>query len=443
MATSEKDSFIRRCEQWLCDDYSLDIRYIATSVAGEVNLFDAMVLLSPLPPPAVNPLTVAVTQLSAGQEQLKSVSKEESLATIKRVVSGALTVGGRELLLPSDGSYRFQRVMVDQNTWFMPLTLQVHGAVGSNLPDRDALDTTLRAATPPFDGAEDLRSWLGLRLPDSSLLSSISVLINPPVDVILARSHLLNGTLRLVLHAHPKADRSQLHLAVREVPGQGISCRTQVAAGIAWNEIEGGRLSEGIVDVVLPNATGALVMLLIGDQTVRRHWFIDPTKARNLRYAAVQQFDPDLRMVRRGLFEDTDSTRFEIAVSSLLFLLGFSPSIQLETDSPDLIVMTPAGRLVVVECTTRVADVASKIGKLVDRRESLQDKLRTNNMGAEVSAALVCRAPREQIAAHADQLKAMRVILASNEDISSGLNRAWATNNPDEILDQSLQAIST
>ena len=148
-------------------------------------------------------------------------------------------------------------------------------------------------------------------------------------------------------------------------------------------------------------------------------------------------------MIRRGLLDDADPKRFEIAISALLFLLGFSPSVQLETDSPDLIVATPLGRLVVVECTTRVADVASKVGKLVDRREALQRKLRADNAGAEVSAALVCRVPRDQIAAQSDNLKAVRIILVSAEDITAGLDRAWATNNPDDILDQALRTLST
>jgi hypothetical protein len=46
---AEATSFISRCEQWLCDDYSLDIRYIATESAGELRLFDAVILLNPLP----------------------------------------------------------------------------------------------------------------------------------------------------------------------------------------------------------------------------------------------------------------------------------------------------------------------------------------------------------------------------------------------------------
>jgi hypothetical protein len=439
---AEATSFIGRCERWLCDDYSLDIRYIATRSAHDLTLFDAVILVNPVPPTADNRLAISVPLLSAGQELVTSVTKDQLLTVIKKAVAGAITVNGQDLLLPREGAHRLQPAVVDQNTWFMPLTLQVFGSAGETILERNALDTMLRAGTPPFDGAEDLRAWLGVRLPDSSSLSTITLLINPPVDMILDRSKLSDGNLHLVFHAHPMANRAQMRVAIREVPGQGLSARRHVADEIVWGGVSEGRV-EGTADIALSNASGALVMLLIGAETVRRHWFLDPSKAPNLRYAAVQLFDPDLRMIRRGLSDDADPKRFETAIGALLFLLGFSPSVQLETDSPDLIVGTPLGRLVIVECTTRVADLATKIGKLVDRREALQRRLRADNAGAEVSAALVCRVPRDQIAAHSDNLKGLRIILVSGEDITAGLARAWATNNPDDILDQALRTFLT
>lgn len=438
-ASADASSFIGYCEQWLCDGYYLDIRYIATEAVDGPRLFDALLLFSPLPPTSDSSLAVTVPPLAAGQEQTASATKEQLLGVIKGAIEGAITVSGRILTLPSEGAYRFQRTVMDQNTWFMRLTLQVHGSEASRLLDRTSLDTALRVGTPPFDGAEDLRAWLGLRLPEGGSLSGITIAVNPPVDMLLERSHLRDGICHLVFHAHPKADLSQVRVAIREVPGQGLLARTQVGEQITWGGVDDYHV-EGRADLALPTATGALVMLIVGGQTVRRHWFIDQSKAPNLRYAGVQHFDPDLRMIRRGLFDDSDSSRFEIAVAALLFLLGFSSAIQLEKDSPDLIVVTPRGRLIIVECTTRLGDVAAKIGKLVDRREALQRKLRADGAGAEVSAALVCRVPRDQIAAHADNLKAMRILLVPAEDLTEGLTRAWATNEPDDILDQVLRA---
>ena len=322
----------------------------------------------------------------------------------------------------------------------MPLALQVHGSAPTGQLDLASIDNALRAAAPPFDGVEDLRAWLGLRLPDSSSLSTISIAINPPIDIRVDESSLSGDVLRLVLHAHPKASKSQVTLAVRAVPGDGLLSRAQVADKIVWGEVNDGRI-EGRAEISLSKATGALAMLLIGPDTVRRNWFLDPARAPNHRFAAVQQFDTDLRMLKRGLFEDTDSTRFETAVASMLFLLGFSPAIQLETNSPDLIVVTPLGRLILVECTIRVADVQTKLGKLVDRREALLRTLRANNQGTEVVAALVCRLPRDQIAAHVNTLKAMRVVLVAAEEITTAIDRARLPVDPEAILTQALQTL--
>jgi len=366
--------------------------------------------------------------------------KEQILAIVRKALDGTITVNGQDLTLPKDVSYQYQSPGMDQNTWFMPLALQVHGSAPSATIDLSSIDTALRAATPPFDGTEDLRAWLGMRLPDAGSLSTIAFAINPPVDIRVDHSSLSGGVLRLVLHAHPNADRSQVSVAVRAVPGDGLLGRVQVADKIVWGGVTEGRI-EGRAEVTLPNATGALAMLLIGAATVRRNWFLDPAKAPNHRFAAVQQFDTDLRMLKRGLFEDTDSTRFEIAVASLLFLLGFSPAVQLETNSPDVIVATPVGRLVLIECTTRIADVPAKIGKLVDRREALLRTLRGNNQATEVVAALVCRLPRDQIAAQVETIKGMRIVLAAAEDITDGLNRARLPVDPEDILTQALRTL--
>lgn len=175
---------------------------------------------------------------------------------------------------------------------------------------------------------------------------------------------------------------------------------------------------------------------MIGSSTVRRQWFLDPTKARNNRLLAIQHFDSDLRMVWRAVMESPDPAKFEKGVAALLFLLGFSPCVQIETDSPDLIVTTPGGRLAIVECTTRVSDFASKVGKLVDRRGALTKSLQASGHPAQVAAALVCRLPRDQIAAQADELRTHNMILVAGEDLAAGFEQVRFSNDPDRMLDQ-------
>lgn len=194
--------------------------------------------------------------------------------------------------------------------------------------------------------------------------------------------------------------------------------------------------------MALENADSALVILMVGSATVRRQWLIDPTKARNNRYLAVQHFDSDLRKIREAVLESSDSRRFEQGIASLLFVLGFSPIVQIETDSPDLIVSTPGGRLVIVECTLRIADFSEKVGKLVDRRGSLAKALKSSGHSSPVLAALICRLPRDQIAAQDESIQAHGILLLSYDDLVSSLNRVRHAVDPDEIIQTALTKVN-
>ena len=147
-------------------------------------------------------------------------------------------------------------------------------------------------------------------------------------------------------------------------------------------------------------------------------------------------------MVKEVVLETSDSKRFEQGIAVLLFVLGFSPSVQIETDAPDLIVTTPIGKLVIVECTTRTADFAAKVGKLVDRRGALTKYLTKSGHPADIAAVLICRLPRDQIAVHEAELRSANVILLAREDLEKGLNRVRFFTDPDRMLDDALAALT-
>lgn len=442
VAPDTRASFLRLCEEWLCDGYSCDVRYIAIADADTPALFDAAMRLTPLPPAFDNALDIRAGSVIAGQYHANDLPKSQLLAIVEKALSGVLTIGAREMALPSDGGFQFQTTPVSGDTWFHPLVCQVVGAApNASIVDRSVVDTALRAAELPFDGADDLRDWLGLRLPTSGFLSSITITVSPPVDLLTDRSGFVGDSLRLVLSSQRSANRSLVRLAIRAVPGKGLKGRFQIADRVVWKEVSTG-LIEGTVDISLPEDTAALSMLLIGSETVRRNWFLHPTRAPNYRIAAVKQFDHDLRMIRQALFESGDSRRFEAAVAALLFVLGFSSALQLETDAPDIVVATPAGRIILIECATRIADVATKIGKLVDRRGALQKTLRAGGKAVDVSAALICRQPRDQIAATSDDVRTMGILLATAEDLNEALVRAEISADADQILTLALERMA-
>jgi hypothetical protein len=324
-----------------------------------------------------------------------------------------------------------------RDRWFSELHLQVLGARRPQLSSFElaSADNELRLASPPFDGVADACNWLGLTAPGSTLNpNTINIRVGPPVDLIFDECWLTADRLKLTLHAHPKFDVSRVRLAVRAAPGDGLLGRQQIASNIAWRRAKDGR-RPGVVEIALPQSDSALVMLMIESSTVRRQWFIDPAKARNNRYLAVQHFDKELRMVRQAVLESSDSVKFEHGVAALLFLLGFTASVQLETDAPDLVVTTPGGKLTIVECTIRTSDIATKLGKLVDRRGSISKYLAASGHPAEVNAVLVCRSPRDQLPAQAHEASQNKVILLTNEDLLSAFDRVRLPGDADDILE--------
>lgn len=141
-------------------------------------------------------------------------------------------------------------------------------------------------------------------------------------------------------------------------------------------------------------------------------------------------------MVKRAVLETEDQNRFELGIAALLFLLGFSPAVQLETDSPDLIVATTGGRVILIECTLRVADFSMKLGKLVDRRRALSKTYESASHYAEVHAVLVCALPKDQIAVRHQELKDHQVYLITKDELSSAFNRLTFAPNPDALLEE-------
>jgi hypothetical protein len=439
-----RTAFLEAAAAWICEGYSLDVRYLAISDTEGRRIWDALITLGPIKAPRDVSLHIDTTGVLIGQFHRDGATKSELMDVLSRAVAGVIGPAENELTLRSDRALYFDSEMLNRDHWYSELHLQVVGGlIPSPSPAALAeIDNALRLSSPPFDGLADVAMWLELSAPGNiPRPTSITVRVRPPVDFILDSSALADDCLRMTFHAHPTFDVSSARLAVRAAPGDGLGSRRQVASEIVWGAMVDGR-REGSAKISLQNADAALVMLMVGNSTVRRNWFLDPAKARNYRLLAIQHFDKDLRMVRQAVLESNESAKFETGVAALLFLLGFSPAVQLETDSPDLVVTTPGGQLGIVECTMRIADFASKLGKVVDRRGSLTKSLQASGHTPQIAAALVCRLPRDQISAHQSELRAHNVILITGEDLTAMLARVRFPNDPDRLVADALARMS-
>ena len=429
------DAFLFAADAWLCNGYWVDIRYVAERGPAGVSLWQASILLSPVPPNIDSNFQIATPRLVAGQVQRLVRRRTEVLGLLRDATGGRIDIHDHQLRIRVAD---YSSEMSSRDSWYSTLHLSMisdHAVIPlSN--DLAEVDNALRMHELPFDGLVDLCGWLGLQAPGAGAASQIHLRVLPPCDLIFQTSSLKENTFRFTLHAHPTFDTSRVDVAIRVAPGQGLAARRQVADQVHWRRPRNG-LRVGVAEVEVTDADSVLAMLMIGGTNVRRQWFSDPDKARNIRLLTMQHFDKDLRMVRSAVFDAPDSAKFERGVAALLFLLGFTPAIPLETDSPDIVAATPGGRVVIVECTTRIADFASKIGKLVDRRTSMARTLTANRHLNPVSAALVCRIPREQIA---NQELALRhgVILIASEELANAFQRIFVPGDPDAWLTEAL-----
>ncbi|HQS58362.1 MAG TPA: hypothetical protein PLU16_01820 [Gallionellaceae bacterium] len=447
MSNLYKEQFLKASKDWVCDSCSIDIRYVARKDGDIRHLMAASIGVSPLPLTDDLGFCLETSEICAGQLQLSGQDKQELLEIIEQAAQGILKANGLLLELFCDREYSYHSELSYGDRWFSELTLQIIGGRGTALPvshiDACKIDDALRQCSPPFDGMADLTGWLGLK---NSLQTHDSPTINisvlPPVDLDFHASSLEKDVLNLKLYAHPNFDLDRLVVAIRIVPGVGVKSRKQVSSEINWKSARKG-VREGQARIRLNKADSVLTMFVIGNITVRRQWFLDPTKSGNNRLVSVQLFDKELKMIRNALFESADSTRFEMGVAALFFLMGFASLVQLENDSPDVVVATPGGRLILIECTTRIADFSSKLGKLVDRKRMLSKALEDGKSPNRVDGILVCALPKDQIAIRIDELQNHQVILMARNDLTSALDQVRFHIDPDKFVEDSIAKMNS
>jgi hypothetical protein len=438
-------SFRNAAADWTIDGGSLQIRFLASRHGASADIVDAELSVGPRAIGREMDFVVDAGELIGGVRSFPSISKAQALVIVDQAISGRIEVNSLELQLRGLEPQTAYSEMLQRDKWMGEVHLQLSGEAWPHQlspMDRIREDNALRAGQPPFDGVVELAQ--AVRLSDTRLSHqrpSITIRVSTPVDLLLNNLVLSENRLQLSFIAHTKFDRKKFAVAARGHPGEAMSTRKQIARSVRWQASKQS-FREGKLDVELKNSESAIVMVTYAGQLVRRQWVIDPDRATNTRLAAMHSFDKELKQLRQALFESTDSVKFEQGVAALLFLLGFAPSPVLETQAPDLLVTTPAGALAVVECTTRMADVGSKLGKLVDRRELLAAQLTASGNPRRIHAFLVSSQTRAQVAADIGRTALLNITLITREDILQGLTRTRWPLDPDKLLEDAAQRLA-
>ena len=420
--------------QWLCDPYSVEIRFVARKAPDFYRLMACTVHFWPIGTHPSESLRVVANDLIAGRERITDCPLKELIALIENLEQGRLTLKDFSFQIEAKQGLSYYSEMISNDRWFCDAHLIISGDVQNPFSNTEItrINSELRLAELPFDGVQDLIDYL--RVPDTlsnHKQTQIEIRIYPPVDVQTEESSLSNEQLQLTLHAHPKLNAKTVSLAIHEF-SEGSSIRNQAASQIEWEQINGRQIGKLLIKTT--NAFAVKAILIAGKNTVRRQFFEDILKVPNRRLFAISVFDNELKKLRKDLTETNNSDHFEKAVNSLAYILGFSGCIMNETDAPDIILSTKNHNLVLIECTLKTADFNNKLGKLVDRKNTLIELLKKAGDNRKVHCYLVCGQLESAIVHDANVLINHSIVLLTKDSLLNLLENLRFPQEPDELL---------
>lgn len=419
---------------WLCDPYSIDIRYFGVKENSTNILLSCSVYLSPIGKAENTSLQVSTDKFIAGQAIIPDLPIEELHTFLNNLLSGRLTIEQELLTLGAEDRLSFYSDMSSPDRWYTEGHIAIRADSRNPISDLELIeiDTALRANDIPFDGLNDLLSFLTLQNTITGHHQPIiEIRIAPPIDIINNETRLSADTLVLVLHAHPAFDLKAAKVALKEFP-QHSNSRKQISNLIKWEGKQDRQV--GVLNLPISDAFVVQVLLSLGNITIRRQFFEDTSKSPNRRYLAITCFDKDLKRLKQTLTESFDAPRFEIAINALAYMLGLSGTQVPETNAPDLVLSTPDDNIVIIECTLRIADFGTKLGKLVDRRNSLRSLLEAVKENRKVYAYLICGLSDKDIVYDINSLANNNVTLLTRESLEKLLDQVKLPIDIEKLL---------
>lgn len=438
-----REQFAKAAREWIGERYQVQLRYIATKEVEELRIVQAMVLFHPWLNTELDiqefRFHVDAGEFEVGQEVLTNITLFEALRVLDDALAGSISLPS----LIGKPARTMTLALVEPQLHYLwgqpkdPWVNMIHMAVSASgvaqFTPPPTLDDALRRADVPFDGYADLMQWFSLNeFAHPGGVPSITIAVNPPAKIEIPASRIANGKLTVAVDVTEAVHHQAIRVAAMGTPPSGVSLRKQMRDDMEWVLVPHENRVRGTGTIELPNAHSALVALSIGNTFVQRQWFNDPALSRNIRYAAVQEFDHSLMKIKERL-RSNDSRSFEKAVAALMFMSGFAPILPLEDEGPDIIGVTPGGQVALVECTVKTTDAIRKIGNLVARREALLEAFDRGRHFNSIFTVLVCQQPRAAIHASDAELAQHDVLLITREGLDRQTVRVQNPVDADQL----------
>jgi hypothetical protein len=314
-------------------------------------------------------------------------------------------------------------------------TLKLRGGERWEFLDKEKLSWKLKGETTPYESIAEVCAEF-----DAGEEASTFAIIASPAVKIAPDSKLLGdqATLKLLLTAG--LDPSRARISYRIASADAVPARGSIAgANLSWSDR--GNYLAASATLAVPRGSRIACVASYASDTHHEVLLEDLTTSTNPRRIAFETLHRGLEGLRADLLtikpKDSDGRAFEIAVTHLLWLLGFTAS-HLGTSKhlekgPDHF-FECNGRLAVVECTIGQLqrDKTSKLhARAVVVRKALEAAGRQD---VEVVPVFVTQLSREEAAHDVEELASKGIVAITSDELHSLLDQTRLNLQPEALL---------
>jgi hypothetical protein len=219
---------------------------------------------------------------------------------------------------------------------------------------------------------------------------------------------------------------------------------------LAWTRNDS--FQRGATLAPVPTGAALYCIACYAGQGQHYWWVADPKTAQNPFRVIHEVFDTKLTVLQELIAKAQvrggggNARDLEMAVEWLLWMLGFSPTHiggpSRMSEAPDLIVATPQGNILVVECTTGLLKEINKLPHLVERTEQIRKGLLiSGNQYLRVLPVLATTKTRDEVRADLEQAHRLGILVVTKEDILKLIDRTIVFPDANKLYTEAEEAL--
>jgi hypothetical protein len=439
------DSF----SQWEGAYANKAFNYIAFEREGKFYLAQGLLAFNTGKAPASSQF--ASEHVRAGRYLLSDLNQTPR-GFIEELLSGELSTPSGKLFFPPPDTGRHLTTFLG----FHPLGLQnqnrinvlyLTGASQTQFMRQPLCDWELKAASPPYDGVQELMTEYGLGTlrVDNAIVEAIAL----NAAVVEFASAVNETKARPAMRLANGLNPDKAALGYRVFSQGTVVARSRISGSeMQWSKQEDYQRGECEVDI--PQGAVLHCIATYAEKAQHFGWISDPSTVQNPRRTIYEAFDPGLVTLKdilaRSQGRGLDARDLEAGVAWLWWMLGFSVAhlggTRRTQEAVDLVVVAPNGQVAVIECTTGLLKAESKLSLLYDRTQAVRRALdSSNSRHLSVLPIIVTSKTREEIRPDLEQAEKVGILVVAREDLEQAIERTIVVPNADAMFEEALQSV--